>query len=244
MHTQWAGGASSASFPTLFAAPDHFKQVCEQNKALITIFSKRIASIKNYLTGTFLFLLTDARGALLAMDYSNNLEQTIRNSPIRLGMYFTEQSCGINAISRAMSTRGSVYLNPEQHENPIFKTWHCFSTPITASGTNIGYLDVSTIDGHMRSELIAIAKLLPELLMNYAVKETDQQPKSSRAVQLTDRQLLVLKLIAQGNTIKSIASKLKIKECTVNHHKKVIFDKFGVQSSAEAVSKASRMFFW
>ncbi|KWX88788.1 hypothetical protein AMQ83_04530, partial [Paenibacillus riograndensis] len=59
---------------------------------------------------------------------------------------------------------------------------------------------------------------------------------------LSERQLLVLELIYRGLTGKVIAYKLKIKECTVNHHKKIIFEKLGVQSSSEAVSVASRMF--
>ncbi|WP_246627990.1 response regulator transcription factor [Paenibacillus oenotherae] len=178
---------------------------------------------------------------LLAMQYSKDLEAAIGRSSLRPGMYFTEESCGRNAVSEAMAQGGPVYLHPEQHGSPLFQTWHCFSTPLTYRSKNIGYLDVSTINEAMRTELVAITKLLPDHLLSSYRQQLVPEVKGSLSVQLTDRQLHILKLIAQGNTVKSIALELEIKESTVNHHKRAIFDKFGVQSSTEAVMKASRL---
>jgi DNA-binding CsgD family transcriptional regulator len=229
------------SSPPLFVSQSHFDIIYKQNKTLIAVFAKCISDIKQYLTGSFLFLLTDAHGVLLTMDYSKNLKSIVRHSPIRLGMYFTEKSCGVNALSEAMSCSGPIYLKPEQHEHPYFQTWHCFSTPLTIDGKNIGFLDVSTVNEDMKTELIAITKLLPEHLLSAYRNKILSQDEEHCSINLTDRQLHVLKLIAQGHTVKSIALKMKIKECTVNHHKKIIFDKLGVQSSTEAVLKAARL---
>lgn len=213
------------------------------NQLLIEVFQHSILNIKAHLSGPYLFLLTDEEGVLLSMDYSRNLESVVKRSPIRLGMFFTEKHCGVNAISEAISQGGPVYLPPEQHESPFFKNWHCFSVPLTVGPAIIGYLDVSTIDADMKSELIAIAKLIPaDILNTYQARHVAQATGQSPA-HLSERQLMVLELISQGLTGKAIASKLKIKECTVNHHKKVIFDKLGVQSSSEAVSVATRMSF-
>lgn len=232
------------SSPALFVSQSQFDIICEHNQTLISIFAKCISDIKEYLTGSFVFMLTDAHGVLLTMNYSKNLESTVRRSPIRLGMCFSEKSCGVNAISEAMSCSGPIYLRPEQHENAFFHTWHCFSTPLTIGNKNIGFLDVSTVNEDMKTELIAIAKLLPEHILsgyhNKITKQTDEQC----SIKLTDRQLHVLKLIAHGHTVKSIALTLEIKECTVNHHKKIIFDKLGVQSSTEAVLKAARLYYF
>ncbi|MNP75741.1 transcriptional regulator NarL [compost metagenome] len=94
----------------------------------------------------------------------------------------------------------------------------------------------------MKSELIAIAKLIPADMMNIYQSQLDVRATEQVPVHLTDRQLKVLKLISQGLTGKAIASKLNIKECTVNHHKKIIFEKLDVQSSAEAVSIATKLY--
>ncbi|OKP98077.1 LuxR C-terminal-related transcriptional regulator [Paenibacillus sp. P46E] len=211
------------------------------DQLLIEVFQHCIFNIKDHLTGPYLFLLTDKEGVLLAMDYSRNLESVVSKSPIRIGMFFTEKCCGVNAISEAIAQGCPVYLPPEDHESPFFNNWHCFSVPLVVGHEIIGYLDVSTINAAMKSELIAIAKLIPaDMLISYQVQLASQAAGQLPA-QLSERQLKVLKLISQGLTGKAIASKLKIKECTVNHHKKIIFDKLGVQSSSEAVSVATRM---
>ncbi|WP_342439925.1 LuxR C-terminal-related transcriptional regulator [Paenibacillus sp. FSL L8-0436] len=211
------------------------------NQLLIEVFQDCIFNIKEHLSGTFLFLLTDEEGVLLAMDYSPNLERTVSRSPIHLGMLFTEDHCGVNAISEAIAQGCPVYLLPEDHVNPFFKDWHCFSIPLIINQEIIGYLDVSTINADMKSELIAIAKLIPaDMLINYQDQLVNQAAEQLSA-QLSERQLNVLELISQGLTGKAIASELKIKESTVNHHKKIIFDKLDVRSSSEAVSVATRM---
>lgn len=91
------------------------------NQLLIEVFQDCIFNIKEHLSGTFLFLLTDEEGVLLAMDYSSNLERTVSRSPIHLGMLFTEDHCGVNAISEAIAQGCPVYLPPEDHENPFLK---------------------------------------------------------------------------------------------------------------------------
>ncbi|AZK48755.1 LuxR C-terminal-related transcriptional regulator [Paenibacillus lentus] len=229
----------SSNSAAVFTTQSQFEQIVQNNKQLITIFQECIDNIKEHLSGTYLFFLTDEDGVLLAMDYCQELQEVVRKSEIRLGMYLTEESCGVNAVSEAMAHRTPIYLPPEEHESPFFKNWHCFSTPLTVGSKTIGYLDVSTINANMKSELIAIAKLIPGNMLSSLQNLSEAPPLDP--VPLTERQLHVLRLIAQGQTVKSIALKLNIKECTVNHHKKIIFEKLGVQSSTEAVSVASRM---
>ncbi|MNE51934.1 transcriptional regulator NarL [compost metagenome] len=220
-----------------------FDKICKKNEVLTSIFNKCISNIKHYITGKFLYLLTDAQGVLISMDYNIDLESIVSQSHIRLGMFFTRQSCGVNAISEAMLQKGPVYLRPEQHEHPFFKTWHCFSTPLMLGDEVIGYLDISTIDSEMKSELIAITSLIPEHILSRYIEQMSKQASEPTDVKLTARQLGVLRLISQGDTVKSIAQQLGIKECTVKHHKKVIFSKLGAQSSTEAVSIASKLSF-
>jgi DNA-binding NarL/FixJ family response regulator len=57
---------------------------------------------------------------------------------------------------------------------------------------------------------------------------------------LSEREINVLKLLAQGKSNKEIGSALFISEGTVKSHLKRIFGKLGVISRTEAVAKASR----
>lgn len=57
---------------------------------------------------------------------------------------------------------------------------------------------------------------------------------------LTQREIAVLTLVCHGFTARIIAERLAISPHTVEHHKRHIFEKLGVQSQAHAVSVALR----
>ena len=57
---------------------------------------------------------------------------------------------------------------------------------------------------------------------------------------LSEREKEVLKLLADGNSYKMIASRLEITYFTVNAHLKKIYEKLQVHSASEAVSVALR----
>ncbi|MCM1088156.1 MAG: response regulator transcription factor [Muribaculaceae bacterium] len=59
--------------------------------------------------------------------------------------------------------------------------------------------------------------------------------------ELTDSEEQILRLIAGGMKRKDIADKLYISERTLSNHLQHIFEKLGVSSSVEAVTKAIRM---
>jgi DNA-binding NarL/FixJ family response regulator len=58
---------------------------------------------------------------------------------------------------------------------------------------------------------------------------------------LTERELEVLRLIADGLTTRDVAGRLSISPRTVENYKQHMFAKLGVQSRAHAVAVASRM---
>lgn len=59
--------------------------------------------------------------------------------------------------------------------------------------------------------------------------------------QLTEHEIKVLKLIAQGLTNGQIASTLNIKERTVEYHLSQIFERLNVSSRTAAVVKAEKL---
>ena len=66
------------------------------------------------------------------------------------------------------------------------------------------------------------------------------QAKAPVNYELSDREKEVLKLLADGNSYKMIASRLSITYYTVNAHLKKIYEKLQVHSASEAVSVALR----
>jgi len=56
--------------------------------------------------------------------------------------------------------------------------------------------------------------------------------------QLSERELAVLRLIADGVTTKEIASQLFLSEASIKRSVRLIFEKFGVRNRSEAVSEA------
>jgi DNA-binding NarL/FixJ family response regulator len=58
---------------------------------------------------------------------------------------------------------------------------------------------------------------------------------------LTERELDVLRLLADGRTIKQIADHLVISQNTVNSHLKNLYDKLAVNSRGAAVSRAQKL---
>jgi DNA-binding NarL/FixJ family response regulator len=66
----------------------------------------------------------------------------------------------------------------------------------------------------------------------------DVSSEANTDFDLTDREIDVLKLLAKGDSYKSIADQLYISYFTVQSHVKHIYEKLEVNSKSEAVSKA------
>jgi len=85
----------------------------------------------------------------------------------------------------------------------------------------------------------------PEHLISYLSKISqgeiifDQEPQFLE--ELTDSEKQILRLIADGMKRKEIADALYISERTLSNHLQHIFEKLGVSSSVEAVTKAIQM---
>jgi len=78
------------------------------------------------------------------------------------------------------------------------------------------------------------AKMLEEF-SRQARKESAQTGSS-----LTDRELEVLRLVAQGRVNKEIAAELVISESTVKYHLRSILDKLHLENRAQVIAYAAR----
>lgn len=88
---------------------------------------------------------------------------------------------------------------------------------------------VQTISATLRGEL-----LLPADFLDF-VHQKIQHPVHVSEPAITDREQVILQMVAQGLTNKAISIKLSVSQRTVENHLSKIFHRFNVQSRAEAV---------
>ena len=110
-----------------------------------------------------------------------------------------------------------------------------------------GYLlkdtDRSTLFDTIRAAARGETLLKPEI-MTRLLSHTKQRVSDSisiESVNLTDRELEVLRSVARGERSKEIGVQLGISERTVKAHLASIYNKLGVDSRAAAIAVASRM---
>ena len=93
------------------------------------------------------------------------------------------------------------------------------------------------LSGLERGEAAISRKVTTQLIAGF--QQLSTQTTDTRN-QLTDRELEILRLLADGLSNKIIADRLFISENTVKYHIKNILQKFGVQNRTEAVAMAIR----
>ncbi len=107
-----------------------------------------------------------------------------------------------------------------------------------------GYLlkdtDRSTLFDTIRAAARGETLLKPEIMTRVLSQANAPKPVSSASINLTDRELEVLKSVAHGERSKEIAVQLGISERTVKAHLASIYGKLGVDSRAAAIAVAAQ----
>lgn len=110
-----------------------------------------------------------------------------------------------------------------------------------------GYLlkdtDRSTLFNTIRAAARGETLLKPEIMSRLLsqANKTTADSKSTEAINLTDRELEVLKSVARGERSKEVAMQLGISERTVKAHLASIYNKLGVDSRAAAIAVAAQI---
>jgi len=107
-----------------------------------------------------------------------------------------------------------------------------------------GYLlkdtDRSTLFDTIRAATRGETLLKPEIMARVLSQKSITRSETIEPVNLTDRELEVLKAVAQGARSKEIAVQLGISERTVKAHLASIYEKLGVDSRAAAIAVAAQ----
>ena len=103
--------------------------------------------------------------------------------------------------------------------------------------------DRSTLFDTIRAAARGETLLKPEIMTRLLSKSKQPvgEPKPGESVNLTDRELEVLRAVAQGQRSKEIAVQLRISERTVKAHLASIYSKLGVDSRAAAIAVSAHM---
>jgi DNA-binding NarL/FixJ family response regulator len=78
-------------------------------------------------------------------------------------------------------------------------------------------------------------------LIQLSSKEEAPAPRRRDVPALTPRQLEVLKLLAQGKSVKEIGQELYLSEATVRNHVRSLLQALGAHSQLEVLAKAREM---
>ncbi|MEM2772649.1 MAG: LuxR C-terminal-related transcriptional regulator [Candidatus Pacearchaeota archaeon] len=234
------GIPTSLDFPLFCLPREDLEKRIKKNETLINIFktyTKRIVrNIPHYI-----FLLTDFEGYLLEFVYCKRKYKNLSNLGITYGISLKEESCGINAVSLALTTMKTARITQENHYCNLFKDWDCIATPLKIDNTIIGCLDISAIGMVLPKEAEEILELLAYKMVNEYIKRSLKDSKENIEEKLNSKQIKILQLSAEGHKELAIALEIGISISTVKYHKKEIIKKMKVKNFKQAITKAIRM---
>lgn len=132
--------------------------------------------------------------------------------------------------------------------NGAAKLWRELGRPYEAALAELDKGDVESLsrafDELQRLGARATAGVVARRMRERGVRRIPRGPRSSTTQNpgnLTEREVEVLHLVAQGLRNAQIAARLSLSEKTIDHHVSAILSKLGVRSRAEAVAQAARL---
>jgi DNA-binding NarL/FixJ family response regulator len=97
---------------------------------------------------------------------------------------------------------------------------------------------MDSIRGAHRNQVAVSTALLAQVMKNVQLRESHERAAAQRPSILTDRELEVLRLMAEGRPTRAIADELILSVNTVRSHAQNTLTKLGAHSRLEAVALA------
>jgi two-component system, NarL family, invasion response regulator UvrY len=109
----------------------------------------------------------------------------------------------------------------------------------------LGYLSKASAPEVLVQAIYAVSRgeryVSPDVATNIA--RSAAQPGRSEIEALTPREFEVLRLLVQGETVRSISERLRLSEKTIANHQSAIREKLGARNSAQLAQVVARMGF-
>lgn len=175
-----------------------------------------------------------------ATDGADCLRQVAEQKPdvilMDLQMPRMDGLTAINHLRRDYPDIGIVILTTYNEDEMMLKGLQAGARGYLLKDTDRETL-LDTIQAAAKGETLLRPEILQRVLNLQTTPTTATQPADNP---LTERELEVLKLVADGERNKEVAFKLNITERTVKAHLTSIYNKFGVDSRAAAVAIATK----
>lgn len=201
----------------------------------------RYVELTRKIKGYYYFALFDNEENLLAIRIGlGNPERLYEDkSFFETGVSYSEKSIGTNAVTLSKLLKKPVYMIPDFHYCSKLKNWYEYCIPIKYTGNAIGYISVISVSQPISKALEGFIDLIGvNMYEESSISEMDDYLYSSLGERLTEKQYLILKMMAQGFTDTRISRELKMSLSTVKYHNQNIFRVLNANSRVDAVVKA------
>jgi two-component system NarL family response regulator len=144
------------------------------------------------------------------------------------------------AIKQVSPTTSILMLTVSDEEDDLYEAVKAGANGYLLKEISIEEV-ASAVRGAVRGQSLISPSMAAKLLTEFSnlVRKSEERQQVN-APRLTDRELEVLKLVAQGRTNRAIAESLYISENTVKNHIRNILEKLHLHSRLEAVMYAVR----
>ncbi|HEX2927237.1 MAG TPA: LuxR C-terminal-related transcriptional regulator [Ruminiclostridium sp.] len=149
------------------------------------------------------------------------------------GVLYSEESIGTNAVSIAKIHNSPVCLYPEFHYCNMLKKWYEYCVPVKRNGFTDAYLSVVSIQYPISRALKGFIDLL-----GFNLQKDYSEVNYKATKPLTEKQVMMLKMIAQGLSDEYMSQQLHISLATVKYHNQEIFKKLNAVGRVDAVTRA------
>ena len=224
--------------PLISLTKDEIAKKQKENSKLILKFlfflDNHMNAIK-HIKGDYHLILFDNEGYILN---TRKVSGKGINRFISIGASFSEASIGTNAVAFAMKFNSPVYMYPNYHYCDKLKNWYEYCAPVKGNGITTSYISIIGEQYCITKALEGFVNLLQANICDKYYPTNDMLINCNWEKRLTERQYVVLKLIAEGLSDEDISNKLKISLSTVKYHNQSIFKQLDASSRVQAVMKA------
>jgi transcriptional regulator of acetoin/glycerol metabolism len=234
------GISKKINCPQENAAKEILEQSYQSNEKLINVFNHNVEYIvQNYNFAHNCYLLFDENGILIKSYIPEDLKNISYLHNLNEGVYFTEKSCGTNSVSLAMETEETVCFLGDENYCEFLQKWISIASPIKINNKK-AYLCIlnSSLNENKKEDLKLVLELLLSKITNdlNAITYPTEDNNS-----LTEIRSNILKLSANGLTIKQISENLNLSEAAIKYHRNIICQKLCAANIVQAIARSIKM---
>ncbi|MGC6584102.1 LuxR C-terminal-related transcriptional regulator [Paenibacillus sp. Dod16] len=228
-------------FPNILSMTE-MKQRLIERKEILYLLQEETRNMNNLLSIPYLFVITDADGAVIDYCGTGSLRSFLERNNIKNGTSLAMKDAGSNAISLSMEQQALSVVIGAEHCNRVFSELACVCTPLRIKNVIIGYLGLSF---HYLHEVTFAIPLIEHLAKNIEEKSPQKDPVLQRELiyshfhqyELTNREKEIAYGWLENKNVPEIADIYGISQSTVRTFIKKIYAKTRVNHKGAFLKK-------